>query len=119
MAPVCNTLQFVDEFNVCQLRTSCSSYYKCGSDGGYYDDVLEGCYCNGVVSDPASYCDAECEDNVLKAYFTNDRMIKLEAGNRSRKFALDTFGDELFLEGMSCPAEQCQIVSLAAAEDGS
>jgi hypothetical protein len=71
LAPICLFNEFVDDDNLCAAKSSCATYYKC-SQGGYYDSGFDACFCNGESSNPDDFCDATCEANALKAYYTKD-----------------------------------------------
>jgi len=48
-----------------------------GETSGYYDYDLELCACDNTESDTDYYCDSDCRDYALKAYYTEDGEILL------------------------------------------
>lgn len=82
LAPECPTLtKFVNEFNDCVTFDWCDAYYKCPGNG-FFDETLNSCFCDNVAGNPDDYCDEACQSKVLKAYFTQDGKVRLEAGSR-------------------------------------
>ena len=86
--PTCPSDQFVNGDNKCVPKTECSSDQYCGGSGGYYDESMDDCFCEGA-SAPEDFCDATCQFEALKVYFTYDGKIEMESNGRSRVFDVD------------------------------
>lgn len=109
--PVCPEGQFVNDDNKCVLTTICETSAYCNGEGGFYDATLDNCFCDNVSNNPEFYCDALCQFQALRVYYTKDDKIEMTAGGVSRVFDLERFGENFLLSGLSCPVTRCQIMS--------
>ena len=109
--PICPDDQFVNNENRCQLKSDCASSAYCNGEGGQYDEELDNCFCNNMPNEPTFFCDAQCSLEALKAFFTKDGKIELNSAGRSRVFEKEDFGEALYLDGLACPIQRCQIMS--------
>jgi len=105
--PICPSDQFVNADNKCVPKSDCSSTDYCNGEGGEYNSDLDDCFCANVDSNPDSYCDADCQFEALKVFFTKDGYIEMEAAGRSRVFETSDFGQSVFLRGLECPIRRC------------
>ncbi len=93
------------------LKSACETEEYCNGEGGVYDPELDNCFCDNVESSPVFYCDADCQFEALKVFYTKDDKIEMESAGRSRTFNQEDFGENFFFAGMSCPLRRCQIMS--------
>lgn len=66
--------------------------------------------CSNSESSSDFYCDQDCRDYALKAYYTSYDEILLVQGDNSMYVDPDNF-PTLFLEGLTCDVDECLITS--------
>jgi len=50
---------------------------------------------------------------VLKAYYNNQQQIILKSGNKSKTFPFSMFEDSMFLDGLYCTKDLCELSSVS------
>lgn len=74
--PLCSNDEFVNDEMRCVNKNICQSSLYCQNEGnGAFSEALNGCFCNGISSQPEDYCDIDCQNEALKVFLTKDGTI--------------------------------------------